>query len=73
MNKLLAGLCLMAAGMAPIAAMAQLKDPARARLKAEIAAADARLFGGLNARHRPDEGRIHGGQWKLLRVLSYDH
>ena len=50
MNKLMAGLCLVAAGMAAMPAMAQSKDPARARLEAEIAAADARLFGGLNAR-----------------------
>lgn len=50
MHKLLAGLCLVAAGMAAMPAMAQSKDPARARLEAEITAADARLFGGLNAR-----------------------
>jgi hypothetical protein len=49
MNKLFAGAaaaCLMAAG----AAAAGPVDPARARLEAEITAADARLFGGLNNR-----------------------
>jgi hypothetical protein len=50
MNRLFAGAaaaCLMAAGTA---AMAGPADPARARLEAEITAADARLFGGLNNR-----------------------
>jgi len=42
-----AAVCLMAAGTA---AIGQSKDPAQARLEAEISAADARLFGGLNAR-----------------------
>jgi hypothetical protein len=47
MNKIVAALYLMAASTAATAAS---QDPARARLEAEIAAADARLFGGLNAR-----------------------
>jgi hypothetical protein len=47
MKKTMAGLCLIAA---VTGAMAQSKDPARARLEAEITAADARLFGGLNDR-----------------------
>jgi len=47
MNKTMAALGLMAACTA---AMAASKDPARARLEAEITAADARLFGGLNER-----------------------
>jgi len=47
MNRIVAAICLMVAGAT---AMAQSKDPARIRLEAEIAAADARLFGGLNTR-----------------------
>ena len=46
MKKTMAALCLMAAGTA----MAASPDPARTRLAAEITAADARLFGGLNDR-----------------------
>jgi hypothetical protein len=47
MNKTWAVLCLALAGTT---ALADDDGPARARLKAEIAAADARLFGGLNNR-----------------------
>jgi hypothetical protein len=47
MNKAMVALCLMAACTAAAAAS---KDPARAQLEAEITAADARLFGGLNDR-----------------------
>ena len=47
MNKVMAAACLM---VASTAAMAGPADPARARLAAEITAADARLFGGLNDR-----------------------
>jgi hypothetical protein len=50
MNKLFSGAaaaCLLAASTG---AMAGPAEPARARLEAEITAADARLFGGLNNR-----------------------
>src|SRR5690349_9153523 len=47
MNKAMVALCLVAACTAATAAP---KDPARAQLEAEITAADARLFGGLNDR-----------------------
>lgn len=48
MNKLLAVLCLAGAATAPAAAA---PDPVQERLAAEITAADARLFGGLNDRN----------------------
>jgi hypothetical protein len=47
MNKTIAALCLLAASGT---ASAGNDDPARARLAAEIMAADARLFDGLNQR-----------------------
>jgi hypothetical protein len=47
MNKTWAALCM---ATASAAALADGGDPARAQLKAEIVAADARLFGGLNNR-----------------------
>jgi hypothetical protein len=50
MNKTIAALCLLAAGSAAGAAGAADDAPARARLTAEITAADARLFDGLNRR-----------------------
>ena len=55
MNKILAATCLAAlGGMAPALA----GDVPPAQLKAEITAADARLFGGLNAR---DIGPLKAG------------
>lgn len=56
MNHTIAALCLLVASSAPAAAQAT--DPARARLTAEILAADARLFGGLNER---DIGPLKAG------------
>lgn len=47
MNKTMMILCLLAAGLA----QAKDKDPAQLKLEAEITAADARLFGGLNERN----------------------
>lgn len=47
MNKVLMAACLLTASTVASAAP---KDPARAQLEAEITAADARLFGGLNNR-----------------------
>jgi hypothetical protein len=48
MKNTLVTLCLMAAGAAALAEPG--KDPARAQLEAEIIAADAKLFAGLNNR-----------------------
>ena len=56
MNKALAAICMMTAALAANAAAPQ--DPARAQLEAEISAADARLFGGLNNR---DIGPLKAG------------
>lgn len=47
MDRMVAAICLTAAGLA---SAADGKDPARQRLTAEIVAADARLFDGLNRR-----------------------
>jgi hypothetical protein len=63
MNKVLAA-CLMAASA--IASAAD-KDAARAQLEAEITAADARLFGGLNDR---DIGPMKAG---FSRRLEFYH
>jgi hypothetical protein len=63
MNKVLAA-CLMAASAM---ASAGGKDPARAQLEAEITAADARLFGGLNDR---DIGPMKAG---FSRRLEFYH
>jgi hypothetical protein len=50
MNKAFAALCLMAASAGSMAAPAGAREPAQAQLEAEITAADARLFDGLNRR-----------------------